>query len=118
MRTANYSVAYVVTPLFDQAAAHKIGSNIPIRLQLWNAANVNQSASSITVTALSVRHVSDDAPGVLASPGNSTPDYDFRYSGGSYHFNLQTGGYVRGTYRLAFKAGNDPTTHTLEFQVK
>ncbi|HYP01038.1 MAG TPA: carboxypeptidase regulatory-like domain-containing protein [Pyrinomonadaceae bacterium] len=117
-RTVNYRVAYSVNALFDQTKAHKSGSVVPIKLELRNAANANQSSSGIVVTALSVVRISDNAPGALADPGDSNPDYNFRYTGGAYHFNLKTGGYATGTYLLSFKAGNDPVTHTVQFQVK
>jgi TolB protein len=117
-RTVNYRVAYGINPLFDQAKAYRSGSNIPIRLELTDAAHVNQSASNISVTALSVMRISDNAPGALADPVDATTDFNFRYAGGQYHFNLRTSGYATGTYLLSFKAGNDPTTHTVQFQVK
>ncbi|HEX8423409.1 MAG TPA: hypothetical protein VF634_08355, partial [Pyrinomonadaceae bacterium] len=117
-RTVNYRVAYGVKPLYDQTQAHKSGSIVPVRLELIDAAHVNQSASSIPVNALSVTRISDNAPGTLADAGAANPDFNFRYAGGQYHFNLKTTGYTTGTYRLSFKAGNDPTTHTVQFQVK
>ncbi|MBK7599647.1 MAG: hypothetical protein IPJ07_14445 [Acidobacteria bacterium] len=40
-----------VTPLFDQTKAHKIGSTVPIKLQLLNASNGNVSSSSTVLTA-------------------------------------------------------------------
>jgi hypothetical protein len=117
-RTVNYRVGYEVNPLFDQTKANKSGSTVPIKLELTDAAHVNQSASNLVVTALSVTRISDNAPGTLSDPGNANPDLNFRYTGGQYHFNLKTSGYATGTYRLSFKAGNDPTTHTVQFQVK
>jgi Tol biopolymer transport system component len=117
-KSVNYTVAYGVNLLFDQTKANKSGSTIPIKLELVNAAGVNQSASSILVSALSVVRVSDNAPGALAAPGNSNPDLDFKYASGSYQFNLKTTGYATGTYLLSFKAGNDPVIHTVQFQLK
>lgn len=117
-RTVNYRVAYGVNPLFEQTSAYKSGSTIPIRLELTDAAHVNQSAANIVVSALSVTRISDNAPGALAAPGDVDPDYNFRYAGGSYHFNLKTSGYATGTYLLSFRAGDDPSTHTVRFQVK
>jgi TolB protein len=117
-RTVNYRVAYGVKPLFDQTSAHRSGSAIPIRLQLTDAADVNQSAANIHVSALSVTRISDNAPGALAAVGDADPDYNFRYAGGSYLFNLKTAGYATGTYLLSFRAGDDPSTHTVQFQVK
>jgi hypothetical protein len=117
-RTVNYRVAYSVNPLFDQTKAHQRGSTVPVRVELTDAGGLNSSASNVVVTALSVTRISDNAPGALAAPGDASPDYNFRYAGGSYHFNLKTSGYATGTYLLSFKAGADPTTHTVQFQVK
>jgi Tol biopolymer transport system component len=117
-RTVNYRVAYGVRALFDQTKAHKSGSNIPIKLELVDAAGVNQSASNVVVTATSVVRVSDDSSGALQSPGDSNPNFNFRYQSGGYHFNLKTTGYASGTYRLSFRAGNDGVSHTVQFKVK
>lgn len=117
-RTVNYRVAYAVGALYDQTKAHKSGSAVPIKLELRDAANINRSASNIVVTAIGVARLSDNAPGTLDAPGNSNPDFNFRYTDGLYHFNLKTTGYATGTYLLSFKAGNDPLTHTVQFQVK
>jgi hypothetical protein len=78
---------------------------------------------SITFSTLRVLHGEPPVPNfadrtILAGPDDATPDYNFRYTGGQYQFNLKTSGYATGTYLLSFKAGNDPTTHTVEFQVK
>lgn len=39
-------------------------------------------------------------------------------AGGGYIFNLTTKGLTTGTYLLGFKAGGDPYTYTVRFQVK
>jgi len=117
-KSVSYSVSYGINPLFDQTKANNSGSTVPIKLELTNAANLNQSSSSIVVTALSITRISDNAAGALQAPGNSNPDFNFRYEGGSYAFNLKTTGYASGTYLLSFKAGNDPVVHTIQFKVK
>ena len=117
-QSVNYTVTYGVNALFDQTKAHKSGSTVPIKLELVNASGVNQSASNIVVTATAVTRLSNNAPGALQDPGNSNPDFNFRYTGGQYHFNLKTTGYATGTYRLDFQVSGDPVTHSVQFQIK
>jgi hypothetical protein len=57
------------------------------------------------------------------SAGDAYPDNGFRFvstlgSGGGYIFNLKTTGLGMGTYNLQFTAGNDPTLHAAQFEVK
>ena len=119
-QSVNYTVTYGVSPLFDQTKANKSGSTIPIKLDLVDASGVNRSASNIVVTATAVTRLSNNAPGALQDPGNSNPDFNFRYDAafGGYVFNLKTTGYATGTYRLDFQASGDPVTHSVQFQVK
>jgi hypothetical protein len=51
--------------------------------------------------------------------GNSNPNNVFRYDAslGGYIFNLDTKGLAVGTYTFYYKAGNDPTAHSLTFVV-
>ena len=117
-QSVNYTVTYGINPLFDQSKANRSGSTIPIKLELVDASALNCSASDIVVTATAVTRLSDMAPGELQDPGNANPDSNFRYTGGQYHFNLNTNGYATGTYRLDFQVSGDPVTHWVQFQVK
>jgi len=117
------AVSYRIYALYDQTKAVKSGSTIPIKFQLYDASDLNVSASSITVHAVSVTQVSTNAPGTLEDSGNANPDLDFRYDStlggtGGYIFNLSTKGDSTGTYQINFTAGADPTPHYLLFQVK
>jgi uncharacterized repeat protein (TIGR01451 family) len=114
----DYRITYGINPLFDQTKANKSGSTIPIKLELVNASGLNRSASNIVVTATAVTRLSNNAPGALQDPGNSSPDFNFRFTGGQYQFNLKTTGYATGTYRLDFQVSGDPVTHSVQFQVK
>jgi N-acetylneuraminic acid mutarotase len=120
MTTANvgYVVAYGICPLFDMTKAHKADSTIPIKLSLCTAAGVNVSSADVTVVATSIHLVSTSAPGDLQDAGNANPDNQFRYADGSYIFNLSLKGFSQGTYALVFTVGNDPSTHTVQFQVR
>lgn len=116
--TVVYAVAYNHCVLFDTSKAHKAGSTIPIKLNLCDAAGGNVSNASVPVVATGVALVSTSAPGALIDSGNANPDNQFRFADGSYIFNLSLKGFSQGTYAMTFTAGNDPTTHSVQFQVK
>jgi hypothetical protein len=113
-----YTVAYNQCVLFDQTKAHKAGSTIPIKLELCDAAGANVSSVTVPLVATGVYLVSTTAPGPLVDSGNANPDSQFRFAGGSYIFNLSLKDFAQGTYALTFTAGNDPTTHAVQFQVR
>lgn len=117
-QSVSYKISYGVSPLFDQTKANKSGGTIPVKLELVDVAGVNRSASNIVVTATAVTRLSNNAPGALQDPGNSNPDYNFRFTGGQYQYNLKTTGYATGTYRLDFQVTGDPITHSVQFQIK
>ncbi len=122
-QSVNYTVDYNIFPLYDSTHAVKSGGVIPIKLQLNDTAGIDVSSSSIVVHATGVVMVSTNASQTLQSPGSSSPDTDFRFdptlgTTGGYIFNLSTQGYPTGTYLLNFTAGNDPTTHTAQFEVR
>lgn len=122
-RSAGYAVGYAICVLYDQARAHKQNSTIPIRIQVCDAAGSNVSSPTVAVHAVGLRRLSDDAPGVVEDAGAANVDSDFRYDtsvgdSGGYIFNLNAGGLSTGTWALAFTAESDPTSHTVQFQVR
>lgn len=117
-KSVNYTVGYGVSPQYDQTKAHKSGSTIPIKLQLSDASGANLSSAGVLVAATGTIRVSTNTSGELADAGASNPDFDFRYAGGGYIFNLKTTGYAPGTYLLLFRAGDDPTDHAVEFRIR
>jgi len=64
--------------------------------------------------------ISSQASTIFGDSGNSNPDFDFRYDAslGGYIFNLQTTGFVTGSYLLSFVAENSPTVYSVGFQVR
>ncbi|MDP9371882.1 MAG: hypothetical protein M3Q65_05395 [Chloroflexota bacterium] len=107
--SAGYTVRYAVCALYDQAKAHKLGSTVPLKLQLCDAAGVNQSAAGIVVTALRVAQVDDTASPLLApaDAGNANPEHNFRHDPalggtGGYIYNFSTTGLATGTWRVTF----------------
>ncbi|HJQ30550.1 MAG TPA: SBBP repeat-containing protein [Pyrinomonadaceae bacterium] len=121
-KTVTYFVGYGVCALYDQTKAHKSGSTVPVKLNLCGAGGENLSAAGLTVTALGTVRLSDFAPGEVEDAGQANPDDNFRFTtldgSGGYVFNLQTKGLTTGTYVLVFKAGSDPSTHGVQFQIK
>ena len=120
--TVTYTVGYGVCALYDQTKAHKSGGTIPVKLRLCDASGANLSSEGVTVTALGTVRLSDFAPGEVEDSGQANPDDDFRFTtfdgAGGYVFNLKTTGLTTGTYVLVFKAGGDPVTHGVRFQIK
>ncbi len=116
---ARLKVSYGVRALYDETRTHKSGSTVPIKLQLTNAAGANVSSPSLALTAVGTTRISTNAAGVLEDPGNSNPDYGFRYNAGveGYVFNLKTTGYAPGTYVLTFRVAGDPAAHTVQFRI-
>jgi hypothetical protein len=111
-------ITYGVCAQFDQTKAAQSGSTIPIKLQLCNANGGDVSSSAVVIQAVGVTQVSNSAPAQLADSGNSNPDFNFRYAGNGYIFNLSTKGYATGVYLLTFTATGDPATHTIQFSVR
>ena len=113
-----------IVPVFNQTAAYKSGSTIPIKLQVLDAANVNISSSSLVVQARGLLWLKEGTELNVADSGNSNPDYDFRYdssigSTGGYIFNLSTKGLVSGTYSLSMYVGGDKQyAYNVTFQVR
>jgi len=118
--TGSLTASYNVCPLYDQTRAHMSGSTIPIKLQLCDTSGRNLSSQSTIVTALGIAKLSNTSFGQPQDPGNSNPDDNFRYDEGlsGYIFNLKATNVTTGIYNLYFKAGNDPTVHTLQFQIR
>ena len=59
-----------------------------------------------------------DAAAQVEDPGNSSPDANFRFTDGSYHFNLKTAGLASGTWELTFTASGDAEPHVIRFQIR
>ena len=50
--------------------------------------------------------------------GQANPDFDFRYDGGAYVFNLDTGGLSSGTWELQFTVNGGSIVYTAAFDVR
>ncbi|HYW74427.1 MAG TPA: FG-GAP-like repeat-containing protein [Pyrinomonadaceae bacterium] len=114
-----------IKSLFDQAKAFKSGSTIPIKLQVLNANNANQSSANTALVTRDLRLMSANTMAPIQDSGNANPDYTFRYdptlggAGGGYIFNLSTKGLAAGQYVLSFYVGSDHSFfYTVKFEVK
>jgi predicted extracellular nuclease len=115
--TATLSVSFNICLLYDPTKAVKSGAAYPIKLQLCDGGGNNVSSSGILVHAVKIEQVATSTDGDVLAAGNANPDNNFRFSDGSYIFNLKTTGLATGTYRLYFTVGNDPALHSVQFQV-
>ena len=115
-----YVVSYGICLLYDATRARPVGSTVPLRLQLCDAAGTNVSSALMTLSAIGVTQISTQAPGVLESAGAANADNNFRFDPGlaGYVFNLKTTGFAAGTYRVTFNVTGDPKEHGIEFQLK
>jgi hypothetical protein len=118
--SVNYTVAYGICVLYDQARAARSGATYPIRLQLCDVNGANVSSPSIPVTATGLSLVSADALQEVQDAGNANPDMNFRYDAdlAGYIFNLKTTGLGVGIYELIFTAGSDGVKHRVRFGVR
>ena len=120
--TFSQRVAYGVCVLYDQTRSVNSGATFPIKLYLCDASGNDVSSSAIVVHASGITNVSGSV-GPVESPGSANPDNNFRFDStqgpsGGYIFNLSTTGLATGTYSLQFTAGNDPTSHSVNFGLK
>lgn len=116
--TTSYTVSYGICLLYDSSKAAKSGSTIPVKLRACDAAGNNLSSAALVLHASSVIQISSDASLEVLDAGDANPDSDFRFSDGTYIFNLKTTGLATGSYALMFRAGTDPVLHTAPFQVR
>ena len=118
--THPYNVAFGVCLLYDATKVKNAGSTVPIKIQLCDATGANMSNPSLSLQATAVTRVSSSVIGVPDDSGNANPDNVFRYDAAlaGYIYNLSTKGYLTGTYHLSFTATGDPTTHTVQFQLR
>jgi len=103
---------------------HRVGSTVPLKLQLFDSAGANLSSAATVLRAVGVSLVTSDTSGPPATDtGNSTPDTAFRFDPslggtGCSQFHLKTDGLAPGTYRLSFTVGSDPHVYAAQFQVR
>jgi hypothetical protein len=113
-----------IAPLFDTAHAHRLGSTVPIKLQVLSGANVNLSSATLPVKARKLIRLQDSTSPSVTDSGNSTPDLDFRFDStigqtGGYIFNLSTRDLSSGRYSLSMNVGSDKAfVYSVVFEVR
>jgi hypothetical protein len=113
--------SYEVCPLFEQSRSYRLGSTVPVRMQLCDTDGTNLSSSSLVVTATGLVKVDASASTALVEDsGNANPDNDFRYDESlqGYIYNLATRGLSAGTWELQFTVSGDPDTYAVRFDIR
>lgn len=118
-------VDYKVSPLFDQSRVRQIGSVIPVKLKLLDAAGITDLSSAntvLTVRGLTLLDGNTSVP--VRSVGAANPENKFRFAtdnkvGDHYIYNLNTRGLAPGKYAMSFYVGNDTSFfYTVNFEVR
>jgi hypothetical protein len=113
--------SYEVCPLFEQSRSYRLGSTVPVRMQLCDTDGTNLSSSSLVVTATGLVKVDASASTALVEDsGNANPDNNFRYDESlqGYIYNLATRGLSAGTWELQFTVSGDPDTYAVRFDIR
>jgi hypothetical protein len=117
-------VTYNVCAQYDQTQPKKLGSTVPVKLQLCDVNGTNYSSASIVVHATGLAVVGMANNLTPDDSGNANPDNDFRYDGTQYIFNLSTKNLSTGAWLMYFTASGDPSpapgaaSHLVSFQLK
>ena len=101
-RTATYAVAYDDFLLYDPA---KPTRRIKLQLHDANGANVSSPATVLTVQSIDG-----------TKPAGGT--FSYSKSAEAYQYAVDTRGLSSGSHTLEFKAGDDPTVHSVPFEVR
>jgi len=114
---------YRICALYDQTKSHKLGSTVPIKLQLCDAAGTNLSSAGIVVHATDLRREDTTPSNQVDDSGSAnSPDNNFRYDPtlggtGGYIYNLSTKLLESGTWTLNFTV-NGFSGFSVKFDVK
>ncbi len=120
-RSVTYRVSYRVCAGYDQSVAHHRGSTIPLKVRLCDASGGNVSSPAIVLTATGLAKQDDLSSSVVVEDsGNANPDNNFRYDENllGYIYNLSTRDLSGGTWVLSFTVSDDPTLHSVQFDIK
>ncbi len=100
-----------IAALFD-GGPHRVGSTIPVKVQLLDAAGANLSSAGLPLTALRWVQLGTTASGEVPDAGNANPEGIFRFDAtlggtGGYVMNVSTRSLRVGWYALVLAAGVD-----------
>jgi N-acetylneuraminic acid mutarotase len=121
--TIGYPPPKVLSP--TAGSSKKGGSTLPITLQILNVDGSNVGSSSLQVKALGISTSATYNPSTVmaaTAPGNSQPGGLFKFSSGTYQFNLKlvdpTGkDLTPGLWYFYYQVGIDPTVFSIAFTV-
>jgi hypothetical protein len=119
-QAVNYAVRYGTHLLSKAPVNGNVGSTVPIKLELTNAAGKNVSSSSLTVHSLCVvvKGATDcsGSPAIAYSPPQAFTFMPSLDTGGGYQFNVKTTGHKSGmTYQLLFRVtGEDAGSYHVD----
>jgi hypothetical protein len=119
--TPQPAASRTVDALFDQTRSHKLGSVVPIRLQVLDGQGNNISSPSLVLTATGIVQKDSTAdPLVAEDAGNANPDSAFRYDDAlkGYAYNLSSKGLSVGSWELQFTMSGDSATYRIGFDLK
>jgi hypothetical protein len=109
---AEYTVGYGLRALFMQTTPYRIGQNIPLQVQLVDAAGTNLSSAAIAVSVRRVTRISDGA----SFPLNVVMPFDTKTK--SYGGKVESKGLPAGTYEIELVAGADPFIQKVRVTLK
>jgi len=118
--TQTVSVTYGVCLLYDATRAARLGSTVPIKLQLC-AGGTNLSSASLVPNATTLTKIGTSTAPVAEDSGNANPDHNFRYDPtlggtGGYIYNLSTVGLSSGAWLMNFTVNGQ--TYSVPFQLR
>jgi hypothetical protein len=119
-QAVSYRVGFNVCALYDQSKAYKLGSTVPVKLQLCDARGANMSTAGTLPIATGLTQTDSTASGDVADAGSANPDSAFRFDAAlnGYIYNLSTRGLATGTWVLSFTVPGDPVNHAVQFDVR
>jgi len=122
-QTATFSVLYHFTGFLppipnDGSGLFKLGSNVPVKFQLTDAAgaSVSNAIANLTVQMFSGSALTG-TPIDATPPGSADTGNLFRFDGTQYIYDLSTKPFATGTWQIQARL-NDGTVHTVLIGLK
>jgi hypothetical protein len=91
---------------------------VPVKFQLFDAANVPVATASATLTYAKILNSVIGSDVEAVSTAAATTGNLFRYDPPQYIFNLSTKGWSQGTYRLTIHLAGDGQDYSVVISVK
>ena len=124
-KTVTYAVLYrfggVLQPVnTDGTSIFKAGSTVPVKFQLFDAANapIGSAIASLTYAKVSSSVIGSDLEAVSTAAATTGNAFRYDATAQQYIFNLSTKGWAQGTYRLTIHSLNDTQDYAVVISVK